>query len=228
MDTNISEVTVMEQDLLMTVDEFTVERLGKKYVNASVPLKSGVNDNDNDGNDTKSSKVGALQQINIFEEYMKTLRDNGKNYEKSSRRWQIMCFASVFLFFVALLAGTAFSMLFYYENEMLTEKLTSATSKLSEAEARRLATETKMDNLYETMDKNTLPYKEENAKLLQRIDQLAAQNDDLRSRLDNAVAQQATLLERLAEKNKVLEDMILADSVQRQNNTMSSPTADAF
>ena len=112
MDTNVSEVTVMEQDLLMTVAEFarqedvtprtvyrwielgrleTVERLGKKYVNASVPLKSGSSDSDNDGNDTNSPKVGALQQVNIFEEYMKTLRDNGKNFEKSCRRWQFLC-----------------------------------------------------------------------------------------------------------------------------------------
>ena len=245
MDNNVSEVTLVEQDLLMSVDEFakqedvtprtvyrwielgrleTVERLGKKYVNASVPLKTGSGDNDNVGNDTKSQKVGALQQVNIFEEYMKTLRDNGKNFEKSSRRWQLLCFASIFLFFAALLAGTAVSMLFYYENEMLSDKLTSATSDLSEAESKRMATETRVDNLYETMDKNVLPYKEENAKLKSRIDNLTAQNDDLRSRLDVAMSRQATLLDQLAtEKAKAAEAVAMANSLAERPDTTASP-----
>jgi hypothetical protein len=88
MDDNINEVTLVEQDLLMTVDDFakqecvtprtvyrwielgrldTVERLGKKYVNASVPLKSAFNDNDNVGNELNSKSVGAFQNVNIFE-----------------------------------------------------------------------------------------------------------------------------------------------------------------
>ena len=235
MNTDVNEVTVMEQDLLMTVDEFarqegvtprtvyrwielgrldTVERLGKKYVNASVPLKSAVNDNDNDGNDKTSPDVGAIQQVNIFEEYMKTLRDNSKNFEKSCRRWQWLCFASVFLFFAALLAGTAFSMLFYYENEMLDEKLVTTSAKLTEAESRRMASETKVDNLYENMDKSVLPYKDENSKLKKRIEELTAQNDDLRSRLDSTMLQQATLLERLTEKTRAEE---MAVTQQNQN-----------
>ena len=231
MDTNVSEVTVMEQDLLMTVDEFarqegvtprtvyrwielgrleTVERLGKKYVNASVPLKSGVSDSDNDGNDTNSPKVGALQQVNIFEEYMKTLRDNGKNFEKSCRRWQLLCFASVFLFFAALLAGTALSMLFYYENKMLDDKLVTTSAKLTEAESRRVASETKVDNLYENMDKSVLPYKDENVRLKKRIDELTAQNDGLRNQLDETVSRQAVLLQRFSEMTTI-DEVVKAD-----------------
>ena len=144
MDDYINEVTLVEQDLLMTVDDFakqervtprtvyrwmelgrldTVERLGKKYVNASVPLKSAVNDNDNVGNDMKSKNGGALQNVNVFEEYLKTLRENGNRHEKSCRRWQMSCFVSIFLFIAALLAGTAISLVYHYGTENLSDKL---------------------------------------------------------------------------------------------------------
>ncbi len=170
MDDNFNEVTLVEQDLLMTVDDFAkqegvtprtvyrwielgrldaVERLGKKYVNASVMPKTAINDNDNVGNDTKSKNVGALQNVNIFEEYLKTLRENGKRYEKSCRRWQMSCFVSAFLFIATLLAGTALSLIYHYGTESLSDRLEASSTELTKIESDRTAALAKVDNLNE-------------------------------------------------------------------------------
>jgi excisionase family DNA binding protein len=248
METEVNEVTVVEQDLLMTVDEFakqegvtprtvyrwielgrldTVERLGKKYVNASIPLKSGINEDDNVRNDKKSPNVTALQNINIFEEYMKTLRDNGKNFEKSCRRWQISCFLSVCLLFIALIAGTAVSMLFYYESEILTDKLSASSSRLAEMESQKLAALSKADNLMQTMDNRLKPYMDENNKLKERIDDLQARNDELRASLGENMNQQAALLQRISEKAR-LEEVTMADAMRIQDNAETETESDSF
>lgn len=248
MNTEVNEVTVVEQDLLMTVDEFsrqegvtprtvyrwielgrldTVERLGKKYVNASVPLKSAINDDDNVGNDKKSSNVTALQNINIFEEYMKTLRENGQSCEKSSRRWQISCFLCIFLLFVALIGGTTVGMLFYYESEILTGKLSAFSSKLEEVESQKLEAQARADNLSQSMDSSLKPYKEENIKLKQRIDELTARNDDLRTALNENISQQAILVQRFSEQ-QMIDKVVMADTLEVQDDAKPEDTADSF
>lgn len=226
MDDNINEVTLVEQDLLMTVDDFarqecvtprtvyrwielgrldTVERLGKKYVNASVPLKTPINDNDNVGNDMKSKSVGALQNVNIFEEYLKTLRENSKRYEKSCRRWQMSCFVSVFLFIAALLAGTAISLFYHYGYENLSDRLDASSTELVEVESGRTDALAKVDNLNERMEIKLKPYKDENIKLQKRLDELVARNDDLRDRLDETFDRNAILLQRFSEQAMIDE-----------------------
>ena len=221
MDDNFSEVTVVEQDLLMTVDDFakqecvtprtvyrwielgrldTVERLGKKYVNASVPLKTAVNDNDNVGNDMKSKVAGALQNVNIFEEYLKTLRENGRRHEKSCRRWQISCFVSTFLLVAAILAGTALSLIYYYGTENLSDKLEASSTELAEAETDRTSALAKVDNLNENMEMKLKPYKDENIRLQKRLDEIVSRNDDLRNRLDETLGRNTILLQRFSEQ----------------------------
>ena len=221
MDDHISEVTLVEQDLLMTVDDFakqervtprtvyrwielgrldTVERLGKKYVNASVPLKTPINDNDNVGNDMKSKNAGALQNVNIFEEYLKTLRENSKRYEKSCRRWQMSCFVSVFLFFIALLAGTAFSLFYHYGYKNLSDRLETSSTELAEVESGRADAMAKVDNINEHMEAKLKPYKDENPRLQKRLDEIVARNDDLRDRLDETFDRNAILLQRFSEQ----------------------------
>ena len=226
MDDTINEVTLVEQELLMTVDDFakqecvtprtvyrwielgrldTVERLGKKYVNASVPLKTAVNDNDNVGNDTTSKNAGALQNVNIFEEYLKTLRENSKRYEKSCRRWQMSCFASVFLFFIALLAGTAISLFYHYGYENLSDKLEVSSTELAEVESGRTDALATVEDLNEDMELRLKQYKDENGRLRERIDELVARNDNLRDRLDVTFDRNAFLLQRFAEEAAISE-----------------------
>ena len=228
---NDNEVTVVEQDLLMTVDDFArqegvtsrtvyrwieqgrldvVERLGKKYVNASVPLKSPVNDIDNAGRDTKSGNVGAIQNVNIFEEYLKTIRENGRRSEKSSRRWQIGCFVGIFLFIVALLACTALSMLYYYGTENLNGKLEASSAKIAEMEDAKAKALTRLDDLNARIDKQIQPYKEENARLQKRLDEAIARNDELSRRLDETFNRNVDLLRRLSAKTAT-ETEVLAE-----------------
>jgi cell division protein FtsB len=239
MDDTINEVTLVEQDLLMTVDDFakqecvtprtvyrwielgrldTVERLGKKYVNASVPLKTAVNDNDNVGNDMKSKNAGALQNVNIFEEYLKTLRENSKRYEKSCRRWQISCFASVFLFFIALLAGTAISLFYHYGYENLSDKLETSSTELAEVESGRTDALATVEDLNEDMELRLKPYKDENTRLRERIDELVARNDNLRDRLDVTFDRNAFLLQRFAEEAAISE-VASVDPLEASDNT---------
>ena len=239
MDDNISEVTLVEQDLLMTVDDFakqecvtprtvyrwielgrldTVERLGKKYVNASVPLKTAVNDNDNVGNDMTSKNAGALQNVNIFEEYLKTLRENSKRYEKSCRRWQMSCFASVFLFFIALLAGTAISLFYHYGYENLSDKLEVSSTELAEVESGRTDALATVEGLNEDMELRLKPYKDENTRLRERIDELVARNDNLRDRLDVTFDRNAFLLQRFAEEAAISE-VASVDPLEASDNT---------
>lgn len=221
MNDNYNQVEVVEQDILMTVDDFaeqegvtprtvyrwielgrldTVERLGKKYVNASVPLKSAVNDSDNDRHDTNSKNVGALQQVNIFEEYLKTLRHNSTQYEKSCRRWQISCFASLFLFVVALLAATALSLLYHYGIDNFHDKLAASAEKLALAESDKADALAKLDDFNRKVEAQVQPYKEENNQLRQRLDELVARNDSLRDRLDATFDRNASLLQTISEK----------------------------
>jgi hypothetical protein len=237
MDDNINEVTLVEQDLLMTVDDFakqecvtprtvyrwielgrldTVERLGKKYVNASVPLKSAFNDNDNVGNDMKSKGVGALQNVNIFEEYLKTLRENGKRYEKSCRRWQMSCFVSIFFLIGTLLAGTAISLVFYYGTENLSDRLDAKSTEIAEVESGRADALAKVDDLNENMDTKLKPYKDENIKLQKRLDELVARNDDLRDRLDETFDRNAILLQRFSEQ-VTIDEVASADPLDDKN-----------
>jgi hypothetical protein len=239
MDDTINEVTLVEQDLLMTVDDFAkqecvtpravyrwielgrldiVERLGKKYVNASVPLKTAVNDNDNVGNDMKSKNAGALQNVNIFEEYLKTLRENSKRYEKSCRRWQMSCFVGVFLFFIALLAGTAFSLFYHYGYENLSDKLEASSTELAEVESGRTDALATVENLNEDMELRLKPYKEENLRLRERIDELVTRNDDLRDRLDVTFDRNAFLLQRFAEEAAISE-VAAVDPLEAPDNT---------
>ena len=239
MDDTINEVTLVEQDLLMTVDDFakqecvtprtvyrwielgrldTVERLGKKYVNASVPLKTAVNDNDNVGNDVTSKNAGALQNVNIFEEYLKTLRENSKRYEKSCRRWQMSCFVGVFLFFVTLLAGTAISLFYHYGYENLSDKLEASSTELAEVESGRTDALATVDNLNEDMELRLKPFKDENIRLRERIDELVARNDDLRDRLDVTFDRNAFLLQRFAEEAAISE-VASVDPLEAQDNT---------
>ena len=239
MDDTINEVTLVEQDLLMTVDDFakqecvtprtvyrwielgrldTVERLGKKYVNASVPLKTAVNDNDNVGNDVTSKNAGALQNVNIFEEYLKTLRENSKRYEKSCRRWQMSCFVGVFLFFVTLLAGTAISLFYHYGYENLSGKLEASSTELAEVESGRTDALATVDNLNEDMELRLKPFKDENIRLRERIDELVARNDDLRDRLDVTFDRNAFLLQRFAEEAAISE-VASVDPLEAPDNT---------
>lgn len=239
MDDTINEVTLVEQDLLMTVDDFakqecvtprtvyrwielgrldTVERLGKKYVNASVPLKTAVNDNDNVGNDMKSKNAGALQSVNVFEEYLKTLRENSKRYEKSCRRWQMSCFASVFLFFIALLAGTAISLFYHYGYENLSDKLEASSTELAEVESGRTDALATVEDLNEDMELRLKPYKDENTQLRERIDELVARNDNLRDRLDVTFDRNAFLLQRFAEEAAISE-VASVDPLEASDNT---------
>ena len=239
MDDTINEVTLVEQDLLMTVDDFakqecvtprtvyrwielgrldTVERLGKKYVNASVPLKTAVNDNDNVGNDMTSKNAGALQNVNIFEEYLKTLRENSKRYEKSCRRWQMSCFASVFLFFIALLAGTAISLFYHYGYENLSDKLEVSSTELAEVESGRTDALATVEGLNEDMELRLKPCKDENTRLRERIDELVARNDNLRDRLDVTFDRNAFLLQRFAEEAAISE-VASVDPLETSDNT---------
>lgn len=218
---NNNEVSVIEQDLLMTVDDFAqqegvtartvyrwieqgrldiVERLGKKYVNASIPLKTPVADSDNAGHDTKSSNGGALQNVNIFEEYLKTIRENGRRSEKSCRRWQMGCFLSTFLFIVALLACTALGLLYYYGTESLSDKLKRSSAELAEVESARVAALARLDDLNTEVDKKLQPYKDENSRLQKRLDEAIVRNDDLRSRLDETFNRNVALMQRLSEQ----------------------------
>ena len=218
---NDSGVTVVEQDLLMTVDDFArqegvtprtvyrwieqgrldiVERLGKKYVNASIPLKMPVSDNDNAGHDTKSNIGGALQSVNIFEEYLKTIRENTRRSEKSCRRWQISCFICAFLLIVTLLACTALSLLYYYGTESLSDKLKASSAELADIESAKAAALAKLDDLNAGIEKQLKPYKEENARLQQRLDEALARNDDLHNRLDETFNRNVDLLQRLSGK----------------------------
>lgn len=218
---NNDEVTVVEQDLLMTVDDFAqqegvtprtvyrwieqgrldvVERLGKKYVNASAPLKRPVVDNDNAGHDTKSSDGGALQNVNIFEEYLKTIRENGRRSEKSCRRWQVSCFVSTFLLIVSLLACTALSLLYYYGTESLSGKLEASSAELAEIESAKSAALVKLDDLNSQIEEKMQPYKEDNLRLQKRLDDAIARNDELSNRLDETFNRNVDLLERLSEQ----------------------------
>ena len=221
MDDYINEVTLVEQELLMTVDDFakqecvtprtvyrwielgrldTVERLGKKYVNASVPLKTAINDNDNVGHDMKSKNAGALQNVNIFEEYLKTLRGNGKRYEKSCRRWQMSCFVSVFLLIATLLAGTAISLVYHYGAENLSDRLEASSEELAKVESGRTDALAKVDDLDDQMEIRLKPYKDENIRLKKRLDEVVARNDALRDRLDETFNRNAILLQRFSEQ----------------------------
>jgi excisionase family DNA binding protein len=218
---NDNEVTVVEQDLLMTVEDFAqqegvtsrtvyrwieqgrldiVERLGKKYVNASIPLKTPISDNDNAGHDTKSSNGGALQNVNIFEEYLKTIRENGRRSEKSCRRWQASCFLSSFLFIIALLACTALSLLYYYGTEGLSDKLKASSAELAEVESARMAALGKLGDLNVEVEKQLQPYKDENLRLQKRLDEAIARNDELGKRLDETFDRNIELMKRLSEK----------------------------
>lgn len=222
MDDYSSEVTLVEQDLLMTVDDFaqqegvtprtvyrwieqgrldTVERLGKKYVNASVPLKTPIADNDNTGHDMKSNNGGAIQNVNIFEEYLKTIRENGRRYEKSCRRWQVSCFTSIFFLIIALLACTALSILYYYGTESLSEKLKSSSAALAEVELDKTAALEKVDDINADIEQKLKPYKDENARLQKRLDEALARNDSLRSKLDETFTRNVALLQQLSERN---------------------------
>jgi len=218
---NDNEVTVVEQDLLMSVDDFAqqegvtartvyrwieqgrldiVERLGKKYVNASIPLKTPIADNDNAGHDTKSSNGGALQNVNIFEEYLKTIRENGRRSEKSCRRWQVGCFLSTFLFIIALLACTALSLLYYYGTEGLTDKLEASSAELADIETAKAAALAKLDDLNAQVENKMQPFRDENLRLQKRLDEAIARNDDLRNRLDETFDRNVALMQRLSEK----------------------------
>lgn len=237
MNDNFNEVSVVDQDILMTVDDFArqegvtprtvyrwielgrldvIERLGKKYVNASVPLKSAVNDIDNDRHDTDSKNVGALQQVNIFEEYLKTLRDNSKHYEKSCRRWQISCFASLFLLVVALLATTALGLLYHYGIESFQNKLGASAAELAQAESEKAEALAKLDDFNRQVDAKVQPYRDENAQLRQRVDELITRNDGLRDRLDETFERNAILLQTIAERATI-------DSVPSSPVTMNIP-----
>lgn len=224
MDDNFNNVTRVEQDLLMSVEDFarqegvtprtvyrwielgrldTVERLGKKYVNASIPLKSPVSDNDNVRNGVKSQDVKALQQVNIFEEYLKTLRENGARYEKSCRRWQMSCYVSVFLLFAALFAGTTVSLLYHYQNESLSDRLSASAAELAKGESAREAALAEVDDLNKNIEKRLQPYKDENTKLQKRLDEILARNDSLRGQLETNLSQQAIMLQRLSEQSTI-------------------------
>lgn len=237
MNDNFNEVEVVEQDLLMTVDDFakqegvtartvyrwielgrldTVERLGKKYVNASVPPKKPLIDIDNDRHDKKSKNVGALQQVNIFEEYLKTLRENGKRYEKSCRRWQMSCFLSLFLFVVALLAATALTLLYHYGIENLNNKLEVSASELAKAESDKAAALAKVDDFNKQVEAKLQPYKDDNIRLQKRLDELIARNDGLRDRLDATFDRNAVLLQSMSEKATI-------DTVPSGSVTMMTP-----
>ena len=245
MDDNVNEVTLIEQDLLMTVDDFarqervsprtvyrwiemgrldTVERLGKKYVNASIPLKTALGDNDNVGNvtksedDTQTKTGGALQNINIFEEYIKTLRENGKRYERSCRRWQMACFASVFLLIIALLAGTAIGLTYHYGTENLSGRLEASSAELAQIESDKSEALAKIDKINDQVQLQLKPYKEQNVKLQKRIDDLTARNDDLRDRLDEIFERNAILLQRIAE-GSTIDGVAAAGPLEKTGDT---------
>jgi len=236
MDDNFGEVTLVEQDLLMSIDDFAkqegvtprtvyrwvelgrldaVERLGKKYINASIPLKTPVCDNDNVRNDMTSKNAGALQSVNVFEEYLKTLRENGKNYEKSCRRWQISCFASIALFIVALLVCTALSLIYYYGTESQSSRLEASSAELTKVESDKVAALAKLEDLNGQMEAKLKPYKDENDRLRKRLDEVVARNDELRDRLDETFNRNTDLLQRLSEQTTAVE----AASAEKPDDT---------
>ena len=233
MEDHINEVTIVEQDLLMTVDDFAkqervtprtvyrwieqgrldiVERLGKKYVNASVPLKTPINDSDNDRHDMTSKNAGALQNVNIFEEYLKTMRDNGKRFQKSCRRWQIACFTSFFLFIVALLASTALSLIYHYGLEGMNEKLEASSAEIVRLESEKESVLAKLEETNAKMDLKLKPYLDENTRLQQRLDKAISQNDGLRDRLDETFDRNTILLQRVAEQGTIDEVVMIEPS----------------
>jgi hypothetical protein len=239
MDNIINEVTRVGQDLLMTVDDFAkqecvtprtvyrwieqgrldiVERLGKKYVNASVPLKTTVSDSDSVGHDMKSENVGTLQSVNIFEEYLKSIRENEKRHEKSCRRWQMSCFVSTFLFIIALLACTALSLIYHYGVEGFSDKLKASSAELARVESDKEAALAKIEDLNTKLDLKLKPHLDENTRLQERLEKVISQNDSLRDRLDNTFDRNAILLERIAEQGAIDEVVMAESSMENSKN----------
>jgi len=166
----------------------------------------------------KSKNAGALQNVNIFEEYLKTLRENGKRHEKSCRHWQMSCFVSVFLLFIALLAGTAISLFYHYGYENLSDRLEASSTELAEVESGKVDALAKVDNLNENMEIKLKPYKDENIRLRKRLDELVARNDDLRERLDETINRNAILLQRFSER-VMIDEVASAGPLETPDDT---------
>ena len=128
------------------------------------------------------------------------------------------CFASVFLFFIALLAGTAFSLFYHYGYENLSDKLEASSAELAEVESGRTDALATVENLNDDMDLRLKPYKAENVQLRERIDELVVRNDDLRDRLDVTFDRNAFLLQRFAEEAAISE-VAAVDPLGTPDNT---------
>ncbi|MHC5001327.1 MAG: hypothetical protein ACYTE1_11015, partial [Planctomycetota bacterium] len=134
------------------------------------------------------------------------------------RRWQMSCFASVFLFFMALLAGTAISLFYHYGYENLSDKLEASSTELAEVESGRTDALATVEDLNEDMELRLKPYKDENTRLRERIDELVARNDNLRDRLDVTFDRNAFLLQRFAEEAAISE-VASVDPLETSDNT---------
>jgi DNA repair exonuclease SbcCD ATPase subunit len=144
-----------------------------------------------------------LQNVNIFEEYLKTIRENGRRSEKSCRRWQVGCFVSTFLLIIALLACTALSLLYYYGTEGLAGKLEASSAELADIESAKAAALAKLDDLNAQLEKKLQPYRDENIRLQKRLDEAIARNDELGKRLDETFNRNVDLLKRLSEQTAI-------------------------
>jgi hypothetical protein len=68
------------------------------------------------------------------------------------------------------------------------------------------------------MELRLKPFKDENIRLRERIDELVARNDDLRDRLDVTFDRNAFLLQRFAEEAAISE-VASVDPLEAQDNT---------
>ncbi|MHC5159689.1 MAG: hypothetical protein ACYSN8_06640, partial [Planctomycetota bacterium] len=122
-----------------------------------------------------------------------------------------------FLFFITLLAGTAISLFFHYGYENLSGKLEASSTELAEVESSRTDALATVENLNEDMELRLKPYREENVRLRERIDELVVRNDDLRDRLDVTFDRNAFLLQRFAEE-AAIDEVASVDPLEAPGN----------
>jgi predicted nuclease with TOPRIM domain len=115
------------------------------------------------------------------------------------------------------LAGTAISLFFHYGYENLSGKLEASSTELAEVESSRTDALATVENLNEDMELRLKPYREENVRLRERIDELVVRNDDLRDRLDVTFDRNAFLLQRFAEE-AAIDEVASVDPLEAPGN----------
>ena len=112
---------------------------------------------------------------------------------------------STFLLVIAILAGTALSLIYYYGTENLSGKLKASSTELAKIESDKSSALAKVEDLNESMEMKLKPYRDENIRLQKRLDEVTARNDELRSRLDETLSRNAILLQRFTEQTTIDE-----------------------